>query len=78
MPAITTTAIIRSEGDIRTAAEDVVVQEEPLEIRVSLPSAGGAVQRNVSVTMRTPGNDTDLAVGFLFTEGIISLSLIHI
>ncbi|MCU1348244.1 MAG: hypothetical protein JWO56_1274 [Acidobacteria bacterium] len=46
-----------------TATEDVVAVEEPLEIRV------GA--KPVSVTMRTPGDDFDLAQGFLFTEGIL-------
>jgi FdhD protein len=43
--------------------QDHVVVEEPLEIRVN-----GA---SVSVTMRTPGDDFDLAVGLLWTEGII-------
>jgi FdhD protein len=43
--------------------EDDVVVEEPLEIRVNGES--------FSVTMRTPGNDFDLAIGLLWTEGII-------
>lgn len=42
---------------------DDVVAEEPLEIRI----AGAPV----AVTMRTPGNDFDLAVGFLLTEGLV-------
>src|SRR5262245_16125620 len=43
--------------------EDDVVVEEPLEIRVNGES--------FSVTMRTPGNDFDLAIGLLWTEGVI-------
>ncbi|HZZ85891.1 MAG TPA: formate dehydrogenase accessory sulfurtransferase FdhD [Anaeromyxobacteraceae bacterium] len=47
------------------AAElDAVAEEEPLEIRVD----GEAV----AVTMRTPGHDADLALGFLFAEGMIA------
>lgn len=51
---------------------DEVSVEEPLEIRVSYDADGQKETRNISVTMRTPGNDAELAVGFLFTEGIIA------
>ncbi len=51
---------------------DDISVEEPLEIRISYGSKGQRVSKNISVTMRTPGNDNELAAGFLFTEGIIS------
>jgi FdhD protein len=47
---------------------DTLVGEEPLEIRVGHRGDG---RRPLAVTMRTPGDDLDLAIGFLFTEGLI-------
>jgi FdhD protein len=52
--------------------DDRVAVEEPLEVRLSYGRAGSLrVVRSVSVTMRTPGGDAELAAGFLFTEGIL-------
>ncbi len=51
---------------------DDISVEEPLEIRVSYGAESKKESKNISVTMRTPGNDAELAGGFLFTEGIIS------
>ena len=51
---------------------DLVATEEPFEIRLGYSRRDGSrAEEPVSVTMRTPGHDEDLAVGFLFTEGII-------
>jgi FdhD protein len=56
--------VLRIDGDARVTRPDTLAVEEPLEIRV-----GGSA---VTVTMRTPGDDMDLAAGFLVSEGVIS------
>ena len=59
-------------GDRAPTASDVVAAEEPLGIRLGYSRPDGSrAEEEVSITMRTPGQDDDLAVGFLFTEGII-------
>jgi len=47
---------------------DALAVEEPLEIRIGIPDQK---HKAISITMRTPGDDSELAAGFLFTEGII-------
>ena len=63
-PATARVPIGKVDGRITRRREDFLAVEEPLEIRV------GA--RSLSVTMRTPGHDFDLAAGFLFAEDIIN------
>jgi FdhD protein len=56
--------VVRVTGATTVTRPDTLVVEEPLEIRV----AGAAL----TVTMRTPGDDMDLAAGFLVSEGVVS------
>jgi len=65
---------LRDAGNVRRA--DAIAVEEPLEIRLmrdGLPEAddNGGTGRSISITMRTPGHDAELAVGFLFGEGLL-------
>jgi FdhD protein len=72
MPSATPTTIKRVNGGLISDAADMLATEEPLEIRLAYGPATQRLQKNISVTMRTPGNDTELAIGFLYTEGIIN------
>ena len=64
--------VTRVAGDKREHATDVLAGEEPMEIRLAIPQEDGLFTRSLSVTMRTPDDDFELAAGFLFTEGIVS------
>jgi FdhD protein len=52
--------------------DDDVAIEEPLQIRLAWRQAGALLDRPIAVTMRTPGHDAELALGFLLAEGVIA------
>tara|TARA_B100000131_G_scaffold102007_1_gene99004 strand:+ start:306 stop:1142 length:837 start_codon:yes stop_codon:yes gene_type:complete len=51
--------------------KDSISVEEPLEMRIKFKNNGSWETQNISITMRTPGNDEDLIRGFLFNERIV-------
>lgn len=70
-PAATLISITKMTASAVSEADDMLAAEEPLEIRLEYGPEDGRIQKSISVTMRTPGNDFELASGFLYTEGII-------
>ena len=59
-----------SEDRIESDLDQLAV-EEPLEIMLCFRRRRMLVRKPISITMRTPGQDKELAIGFLFTEGIL-------
>jgi FdhD protein len=64
-------SINRISGTKNSRENDLVVVEEPLEIRIGYGSEEDRQQTTVTVTMRTPGDDEHLCLGFISTEGMI-------
>ena len=63
--------ILKYKSNNTNKIEDLISIEEPLEISIKFKDKENWVQKIISITMRTPGNDQDLVRGFLFNEKII-------
>ena len=63
--------VLKFKSNIFDNVEDLVSIEEPLEISLKFKENDKWIKKNLSITMRTPGNDEDLVRGFLFNEQII-------
>jgi len=63
--------ITKLKGSKKEETEDHISVEEPLEMSLKFKKGGNWNIENISITMRTPGNDEDLISGFLYNERII-------
>lgn len=70
-PNVAATQVVKYTNHTPTLHHDLLAVEEPMEIRLGFGALDMREQKSVAVTMRTPGNDFELAVGFLLSEGII-------
>ena len=70
-PSVRPAEILRvTRGEIGIV-QDAVAVEEPLEIQLVYGATDDRKVKSISITMRTPGNDEELAAGFLMTEGVV-------
>ena len=65
------TSVEKVTGQNSRMVLDQLAIEEPLEIQITYGPSNSRQTTSISVTMRTPGNDFDLAAGFLMTEGVV-------
>jgi FdhD protein len=70
--AQTTHLVIRIRDGVRSEASDLLAAEEPMEIRLLWEADGETRRESIAITMRTPGDDFELAAGFLRAEGIVA------
>jgi FdhD protein len=71
MSRVFVTEVRKVRGVSSDLAKDTLAVEEPLEIQLGYGPVGARATKSISVTMRTPGHDFELAAGFLMTEGVI-------
>jgi len=81
LPGIREFSVVKFNRMAAITFEDIISIEEPLEIQLEYGPFNDRIIKSLAVTMRTPGNDQELALGFLFTEGIIQngyvLDVVH-
>lgn len=70
--SVATSSIIKVNGATKYQTDDLLAVEEPLEIRLIYGPEDHRAEQNLAITMRTPGHDEELVLGFLISEGIIS------
>jgi FdhD protein len=70
-PSVRTEEIFRVKRGEIAMLQDAVAVEEPLEIQLVYGTIDDRTVKSISITMRTPGNDDELAAGFLMTEGVV-------
>lgn len=66
------TQIVKVSGNLKEEKLDLLATEEPMEIRLTHGPEGDRQEMQLAVTMRTPGHDLELALGFLFSESLIN------
>ncbi len=67
-------SIEKYRGSAACSQQDLLAVEEPLQIRIAYQTGGTRTEKDISITMRTPGHDAELAAGFLFSEGVLQSS----